>query len=387
MAGPAGRHTRIFGAVLAALLLALAAGNLVLDPFRAYRLVAIDALRPYRDKLVSRIAKAEILVRDDCRLVILGSSRAQIALDPEHPAWGTPACNLALTGVAAPELVLVFERVLGDPRVREIVLAVDFLSFAKAAAVSDEFAHSRFNAQLQLFEYHAGLLLGEDATRASLRLVSDYRQGRKAPYTELGLTDPSRRGRPADRESFLWALERTVQGLAVPRPDGFRYDPEQVARLAAEIRSARARGIAVTVLILPSHAIYLETLRRRGLWPDYERWRSDLVGVLGPEATEPLAPLWDFTSYAGAAAEAVPAAGAAQEMRWHWDAVHVKRALGDEVIAEIRSGETPAALVPGTRLSMDSLRALDERLSAERLDYLEAHGSDLALIDEAGRAR
>ena len=383
MAGPARRHARVFIAVLVALLAVLGACNFVLDPFLAYRVVAIDALRPYRDKLHSRIAKAEILGHEDCQVVILGTSRAQIALDPDHPAWGAPACNLALTGMGVPELLGVLERVIREPEVRELVIALDIHSSAGDAALHEDFARSRFDDRLQLVEYHGGLLFGEDATRASLGLVSDFFRGRVSPYSERGFTNPALRGRPADRESFLWALERTIGALRAPLRERSGDETALLSRLAADIRTAQARGIAVTLVILPVHAIFLETLQRFGKWPNRERARETFMRSLTPEGGEPLVPVWDFTSYLGPAAEGVPAAGAAREMRWHWDAVHVKRELGDEVIAQIRSAAMPSHLSPGVRLTLDSLGAESERLHQEREDYLRAHGAELALIDEA----
>jgi hypothetical protein len=369
--------------LLVALIAVLGAFNFVLDPYLAYRVLAIDALRPYRNKLPSRIAKAEILGHENCQLVILGSSRAQMALDPENPAWGAPACNLALTGAGLPELLGVFERVIREPEVRDIVLALDIQASPGAPPVHEEFSRSRFSDQLQAVEYHGSLLLGEDATRASLRLLSDFRRGRVSPYTERGFTDPSLRGQPADRESFLWALKRVIDGIRAPGRESPSDEKLLLSRLVADFRAAQARGIAVTVVVLPSHAIFLETVQRFGRWPTVERAREDFLRAITPAGREPLAPVWDFTSYAGPAAEEVPATGTAREIHWHWDAVHVKPALGEEVIAQIRSGETPRHLSPGVRLTLDSLDATRDRLSGEREVYLQAHGAELGLIDEA----
>ncbi len=350
-------------------------------------MLVIDALRPYRNKLPSRIAKAEILEHEDCQVVIVGSSRAQMALDPESSAWGAPACNLALTGAGLPELLGVLERVMRAPGVRDIVLALDLQAGLGASPVHDEFSRSRFAEQLQLIEYHGGLLLGEDATRASLRLLSDFRRGRVSPYSELGFTNPALRGRSADRESFLWALARTIEAIRAPGQGNAGDKRSLVSRLVADIRAAQSRGVLVTVLILPSHAIFLETVQRFAAWPGVERSLEEFMRLMTPAGGEPLAPVWDFTSYEGPAAEEVPAPGDAREMRWHWDAVHVKPELGNEVIAQIRRGETPRHLAPGVRLTLDSLEAERERLRGEREDYLLAHGTELGLIDEAQAER
>jgi hypothetical protein len=141
--------------------------------------------------------------------------------------------------------------------------------------------------------------------------------------------------------------------------------------------------VAVSVVVLPSHAIFLETVQRLGKWPDFERSREAFMRAITPGGGEPLAPVWDFTSFEGPVAEDVPPAGSGHEMRWHWDAVHVKPELGDEVIAQIRNGVTPRHIAPGVRLTVGALDAERERLRSEREIYLREHGSQLGLIDEA----
>jgi hypothetical protein len=176
------RFVRVFLAVLVAALAAIAGGNLALDPYRAYRLVDIEALRPYRDKGVSRIAKAEILEHERCEVAIVGTSRAQIALDPAHPAWGAPACNLALTGMGAGELGFVLARLRRQPETRRWVIALDFASFGRGNAPHDDFARSRFDPELSAFDYHAGLLLGGATTDASWQMLRDW--WKRRPPTE-----------------------------------------------------------------------------------------------------------------------------------------------------------------------------------------------------------
>jgi hypothetical protein len=377
------RPQRFVGAFLAVFGLALGAvagANLVLDPFRAYRVVELEALRAYRDKGVSRIAKAEILEHERCEVAILGTSRAQIALDPRHPAWGAPACNLALTGMGAEELERVLARVLAHPEVRRLVLALDFASFGRGNAPHEDFARSRFDPGLSRFDYHAGLLLGSDATGAALRMLRDLRSGQRAPYTELGLTDPSLRGQVGDRERFVWALSRTLESLGGAEP--FRYDPAALAATLRAIRTARDDGRDVLVLILPSHALYYEAFHRFGVWRDYERWLVELVAGLEPDGEPRLAPLWDFTAYSEATSERVPESGTAADMRWHWDAVHVKRALGDAAL-ERALGDGREGAAGGIALEGSNVARQIQRLHDQRARYFAAHADQLSVLDEA----
>ena len=369
------RFVRVFLAVLVAALAAIAGANLALDPYRAYRVLDIEALRPYRDKGVSRIAKAEILEHERCEVAIVGTSRAQIALDPAHPAWGAPACNLALTGMGATELEFVLARLRRRPETRRWVIALDFASFGRGNAPHDDFARSRFDPELSAFDYHVGLLLGGAATDASQRMLRDWWQGRPAPYAALGLTDPGLRGEVGDRRRFVWALRRVLESFGGPQP--FAYDPATLPPVLGAIRAAREAGIEVTVLVLPSHALYYEALQRFGYWRDYERWLRDLSAGLEPVG---LTPLWDFTGYWDGLTERVPENGSGPHLELHWDAVHVKRALGDRLVdAAFGSPAGTAA----HRLERAGVEAQIARIHDERADYLRAHPDQLAVLDEA----
>jgi hypothetical protein len=351
------RHWRI---LLTSLLLPLgliAAFNFSVDPFHAYRVVPTPQLRAYRAQLESRIARGEILEHGGCEIAILGTSRAQIALDPSHPSWNRPACNLAITGAAIPEIEAVVRRVLEHREVREIFWTLDYMSFAANEAPHPELARSRFNARLDRFEYHAGLLLGSNALRASWKVLRDYRTQRRSRHDELGFMDPSLEIRePEYRKRFLWALEHDVESLA--RRSTFVYDPGAARSVAAVVEEARRRDVSVTLAVLPSHALHLESLARFGRWEEFERWKSDLVHALASASERPL-PLWDCTAYTPQSTERVPAPGDRDtQMRWHWDSSHVKRSVGDEVIAQLRGGPAPALAQPCQKLDATSLRAV-----------------------------
>jgi hypothetical protein len=138
----------------------------------------------------------------------------------------------------------------------------------------------------------------------------------------------------------------------------------------------------VVVLILPSHALYYEAFHRFGAWRDYERWLVELVAGLEPDGEPRVAPLWDFTAYSEATSEPVPGARAAADMRWHWDAVHVKRTLGDAAL-ERALGDGREGAAGGIALTGSNLATQIQRLHDQRARYLSAHLDQLTVLDEA----
>jgi hypothetical protein len=133
----------------------------------------------------------------------------------------------------------------------------------------------------------------------------------------------------------------------------------------------------VTVLVLPSHALYYEALQRFGYWRDYERWLRDVSAGLEPVE---LTPLWDFTGYWGGLTERVPENGSGPLLELHWDAVHIKRVLGDGLIDAALGAPAGRGV---HRLERAGVEAQLARIHDERAEYLRAHPDQLAVLDEA----
>jgi len=381
------RYARRLSCFAVLVLLAIASFNLFVDPFAAYRLPGSLGLDPYREEYESRIARAEIPRHERCEGVILGTSRAQLALDPESPVWGRPTCNLAITGASIVEVAATLRYALHFPEVREAFWSIDFLSFDDRAGLHPEFLRSRFDPNLDLLDYNAGLLVGGAALRASWHVVKDWWADRRASFSPLGGPRPSIPKWEHDyRARFEGALERDLRGLmlsATPRD----YAPSTLRPLFDAILEAREHGVEVTLVTLPSHALHFETLARSNHWQQFEQWKRDLVAErdrldLGE------VPIWDCTRYDGPTTEAIPPAPRGSDrMRWHWDAVHTTRRYGEAIVEYIlgarrRSIGEPDSLGRCALLEADSISRTLERVRTAQVEYRREHPEQLVIIDE-----
>ncbi len=171
------QHLGILFAAFTALLVVVATLNALVDPYAAHGWIDLESLRPYRVRLISRVAKAELLDRERCEVAILGTSRAQIALDPDYAGWdGASVCNLALTGAGLAELEHVYRYALRHDTLRQVWFEVDLFD---RRTPHEDFGLSLFNPDLHPFDYASSLLLGANATRASLRVIRDLHRNRK----------------------------------------------------------------------------------------------------------------------------------------------------------------------------------------------------------------
>lgn len=138
------------------LLLAGAAGMafvIVVDPYWYFNLATIEGLNARRTEIANelRMVKAHTVCDLKPANVIIGSSRADLALDPEHPGWnqfpGT-TYNLALAGIGIGELYYYIRHAYyASGHLRLAVIGLDDLMFnAQREAVAFQTEVLNFDA-------------------------------------------------------------------------------------------------------------------------------------------------------------------------------------------------------------------------------------------------
>jgi len=125
---------------VALILLAVVAINLVVDPYGIFRLVDRPGFNAVKPAAPSRgpMAKAYQVLRVQPKTLILGNSRAELGLDPNHPAWpqaARPVYNAALPGTGTGTSLRYLQHVLaanaGNPAAQPtlVLWGVDFMDF------------------------------------------------------------------------------------------------------------------------------------------------------------------------------------------------------------------------------------------------------------------
>jgi len=391
------RYLRHFVAALALGLVALVALNLLVDPYGAYRLVPAPLLEAAKPSGGTRVAKAEMLFHSRCEVLILGSSRAEAAIDPRHAAWGSDEVyNAALSGTHMEETAAVCRYALQLPSLRRVVLFADFCSFSEnRQPFNADFEASRFNPDLDELEYHFANLLGGKAAEQSLKTLRVALTGEQpATRGDRGLVI---RARPRPRHRL--AFDKTIEHyLTAPQLyTGFRYTERSLDSLRALARACREHGVTLTVVVPPTHALQLEAMQQAGLWPTFERWKREVTATVEeinravhapPEAAD--IAFWDFSGYAGYVAEEVPGEAAdGAEMRWYWESSHFKKELGDLVICRLQGAAASGNWDLrdfGVRLTGGNIERHLASLRAERQMYLATHRAEVTRVEAIARA-
>ena len=376
-------YARFFAVGTVAGLAAVATINLLVDPLGAYPLFSLKAIEPYRPQLLSHPAKAEMLLRSDCEVLLLGTSRVQVGLPVKHPAYGTTSvCNMGLAGTTLTEISGVLQFALRHDRPKRVLLGVDFILFSDVRGLSANFENSRFNPELAPVDYHFKNVLGSQMLEDSWMLLFQWLRGVPQPTADRGFLSKSVRPGISQRESFARGIRKF---LTEPEIYGaYRYSEQRLDVFRQMVRRCRKERVDLIVFIPPVHALELETVRVAGLWPVFEQWKGDLARILAEEGMAQSAPLWDFTGFTGPVAEAVPPPGnTTARMHWYLENSHFTAALGEIVLNRLLSDSAASSreLDFGKRLTTHNLAAHLAQLQRERETYATAQPAEIAWVN------
>jgi hypothetical protein len=383
----ASRYLRVACGSLAVAVAVLAGFNLLVDPYRAYRLAATAALDPYKNTGMSSRTKSEAVRRGGWEAFLVGSSRTEVGLDPHHPALrGRRAYNLGLSDTNALEVAAALRYALESNDPDLVVFLADAELFG-AEEIGPDLARSRFHPAYGLVEYHASNLAGMQATEQSITSLLRFAGAQPAYHSPFGrMIAPMKPPEISHRELFERSLRWRMDGPALS------WREDAIAPVEEMIAACLRRGVRLLIATPPLHALLLELFHRRGAWGTVERWKRDLAAAVERqnEVHAPARPaeVWDFAGFWSYNTEAVPpAADVAGAMRWHWEATHFKKELGDVLLARLLAGADGAGAAFGVRLRAGEV---EPHLAAQRTlreRWAKTHADQVELLDRLEAAR
>jgi hypothetical protein len=343
-------------------MLALVAGfNAVVNPYDVFawrRIPGINVRKPAtRDH--AALAKAYQVERARPATVVLGTSRAFVGIDAASPIWpeaDRPIYNYGIAGSNMSEVLLrELRQAWSTGRLRHAVAILDLPAFLTPDPKPDrgpderrlmflddgspnsgrlaQYADDAFLSVLSLgaLEDSVTTILGQgrgdrvsDLTIDGTATVADFAdvaraEGMNALFTQKDIFDLARIG----------GYKRTLADWHGPMPN--------IGLLREAVRFCLEHHISLTLILGASHVDQLEIYRRAGLWPYVEQLKVDLA-TLAAEANSDTITAWDFLEFSPYTTEPVPPEGDRMtSMRWFWEPVHFKKALGEVMLQRVFS--------------------------------------------------
>ena len=387
------------------LLAGLAGLNMFMNPYGHFDSPRINGINKLSLGFNHRAAltKALAISRVQPETIILGNSRAETAYDPEHPGFTwRPAYNLALGGAGLREMRRYFLETLAQGRVRHLLLALDLTMLDPAAIdvntvpedvlLTDSSGRSLGN--VRQWRRLASLLLSSTATSDSVWTLT-HQHKPVASYFPSGQRNESADTEQVVREGGPRKASRGIESnflasslQSISAGDFSAYNA-LMTQLLEMFSLAAKDNIRITLITNPIHAREVYLFAAAGLWPEYEKWKHDLVALVAKSPRPDLIDLWDFSGVSTCTAEAMPPEGNAEaRMHWYRESSHFQKILGDIVLDKALLGKESATCPGlGRRLAPDTIEALLAEQRSALKQWVAANSVDAAEIDGMARAR
>jgi hypothetical protein len=377
--------------------------NIIIDPYGIVGSPRIDGLNRYKVAAVDwpRVTKPYLITRTDPATLVMGSSPADVGLDPSSAAWPAdrrPVFNMAIDG-SSPRAQLSFEQhglAATHPKLVVICLTLedslrfedpalddktprkeefdDRMKATRSGAPNPDYAHGRFE------DY----LFAVASTRAfmdSLRTV--------AAQSDPSITYQSPQGYLHAAKFNVWAKTEGFHSLVTDKDERYvgiylrwaRVSYFNIEPLRAMIDAARDRGAQVVVAILPNYADQMEIRRQAGVTDRFDAWKTrvtELVAQANQADDKDKVTLWDFNGFNRYTTETLPPEGNhVDELQWFWEPVHFRPELGS-ILIERMMGKGPDDI--GVVLTPENLAADIAAFHDAQDKWVAAHPADVARI-------
>ena len=399
------RHfNRVFASAVLVVFAVTGVTNWLVDPFALFGsppVTGFNVEKPAFGRYV-RMEKAMAIRELQPRALILGSSRAELGLDPDHPAWAThPVYNAAMPSGSISEAWQYLQHAHAVTPLQQVVLNLDMFMFNAMHQYEPGFQRDRL-AQNDTLGFNGAMLrdvvtalFSINALQTSFETVARQNQATHLPHLANGMRDTARNAARIASKGGQHAAFLSNERYSLSANDGWGSfslsDPETGARTPLVafthlLEFCLENHIDCRLMISPVHARKLEVLWALDMWPVFEDWKRSVVQTLASVqqrySDRAIIPLMDFSGYNRITTESLPAPGdTTSVMRWYWEGSHFRKETGDIMLTRLLQA-TPAAPDDdfGTNLTPASLPTALANARAGHERYVATHPADLLEI-------
>ena len=385
------------------LIAAVTVFNAAIDPYGMFgrpRVAGINLHKPYAGDR-GRIVKVHQVLRVRPRSLIVGNSRPEMGIDPEHHCWpadSQPVFNLSVPGLHVYHQVRLAQHAIADSRVETVLMAIDFLDFVDSRAREDpglwpppgqapgrlrvdanNQPRSDFQLERAIDYFDASTSLS--ALIDSLSTIGKQRKQWVETRTPHGFNPAERIYLPILMTEGIGALfaqkNRELAGYFSGRQSLYKEGTDWSLEFEALDRFSRQvtnQGIKLIFFVDAHHAHYLSMLDEAGLWPMFETWKKQVVAIAGKYGV----PLWDFSTFDEHAVE-LPndIARVGEALEWFWEPSHYRAAFGSLMLAQMLACNTAEGRDVGVLLDAKNVTHTLQQIRLRR-DAFAASNPEIA---------
>ena len=302
----------------------------------------------------SRVSKVYQVDKIKPSTLIVGNSRAEMGINPQHPLLKNGgAYNQAIPGAGIEMQVdYAINALEANPSINKILMSVDFLDFLidsdKKPNLTPNLPNYAFRLQQfdKLIEHSgfkrakelSGFIFSLDAFESSLTTlarqssnvssINEYGFNSGNTYVEIMKTEGLK---PLFQQKLNEVSLRLKKSLVVKIKEVPPYSPK-FSKLSELIEYIQSKGIQLILFINPYHYSYLHLIHDNEQFDNFLLWKELLVNFLALKTNQNYT-IWDFSNINAIINEKVPLDTPKTHMKWFWEPAHYKEELGDKMLS------------------------------------------------------
>ncbi len=341
--------------------------NYFVDPYILYGSQRIEGFNKIKPKAGthSKQSKIHLARNSDINTLIVGNSRPEMGLDPEHKYFQRNGLNVFNFGQPGSSLSVQYGYALDILRekknIKTVLISVDFIDFLTREKPVDPYVWPPKNhSDDRRKKYNWD---GSSNTDYSIQYMKDI----YVPLIALGTLQDSLLTISGQRETasnlrndgfntgndmraatlsegvkmlFSQKMPMLVKSFS-SRPlktysVGTQWSPS-FNKLSFLLKYLQNHNIQTKIFINPYHMVYLQTIDHSGLTDEFSIWKSQLIKMVSKISTDRNITLWNFSDPHSYISEPFLNRGN-KPLHWFWEPAHYKTELGDIMINVMFSG-------------------------------------------------
>ena len=339
------------------------------DPYGFYRPNDRD-LFPTKPAMTKNqnMAKANIIRITQPEAVIIGSSRADYAIDPTHSAFHDKhTYNAGIKGIRMAESkAMVIHAV--ESGAKHIIWTLDFFASNQNIKPRPDFKASRLysNGKQNTFQPDWNTLISLSSLKPTLQTIR-YRNRTDASSVQ---TNGQTTGADLDRKNAEKGMQKMfsddallyLSRLYFPTPHRSFKFAKSTSNAFADFEETlgylKHNNIKTTLMIPPVHAQLLTLIYQSGLYPQYKMWKMSLL----INAKKHGFVIHDFSALNVVTTETIPTQKD-KTMQYWWEASHYKPVIGDAMITNVILNQ-PSSIAgfEGKIMTIDAINIFETNL-------------------------
>jgi hypothetical protein len=359
-------------------LFAIICFNYLVNPYNIFKVAKIQNFNEKKIETKEYLKKARDLVEQKPDVILLGTSRTRVGLDPDYyyRKTGEAAYNLGLSGANMYEQRRYFEySLLVNPNLKKVIMGLDFEAFNEYRPNTINFSDERLNTKYYTKTDLLVNLLSYLVTKDSIRVILDnikrednYTSNRmlnNGSHNEDIILSTHKSLLDSGRNRFYEHLHEQLQDETVLQ--NYRLSKNRLNDLEYIINSCLTNNIELIIFIHPVHAIQLEGIKKAGLWNDYEQWKKEIVN---------LSSVWDFTGYNEITTSSPT------NFNTYLDQSHYRKKVGNLIFDRLSSPLDNSPFEFGLYINNENINDILLETKLERIDWKEENPNILKIISE-----